>query len=56
MVKTYYNDAGYTADCIVILIVLLYVELYIRFINREKKAHTWLSILKGSRVPTSRAK
>jgi hypothetical protein len=56
MVKTYYNDTGYTADSIVILIVLLYVELYIRFINREKKAYTWLSILKGSRVPTSRAK
>ena len=30
IVKTLYNDAGYTANRIVILIVLLYIELRIR--------------------------
>ena len=47
---------GYMADCIVILIVLLYIELRIRLISRKKEADTWLGILKGCRASTLRAK
>ena len=38
---------GYIADRIVILIVLLYIELYIRLISRKKEANMWLDILKS---------
>ena len=37
-VKTLYNDAGHTADRIVILMVLLYVESRVRLISRKKEA------------------
>ena len=37
-VKTLYNDAGRTADRIVILMVLLYVESRVRLISRKKEA------------------
>ena len=55
-VKTLYNDAGRTADRIVIPMVLLYIESRARLISREKEANTWPGILKGCRASTSRAK
>ena len=55
-VKTLYNDAGRTADRIVISMVLLYIESRVRLISRKKEADTWPGILKGCRASTSRAK
>ena len=55
-VKTLYNDAGYTADRIVILMVLLYIESRVGLISRKKEADAWPDILKGRRASTSRAK
>jgi len=37
-VKTLYNDAGRTADRIVIPMVLLYIESRVRLISKEKEA------------------
>ena len=55
-VKTLHNDAGRTADRIVIPMVLLYMESRVGLISRKKEADAWLSIPKGRRAPTSRAK
>ena len=55
-VKTLYNDAGRTADRIVIPMVLLYIESRVGLISRKKEADAWLSIPKGYRASTSRAK
>ena len=55
-VKTLYNDAGRTADRIVIPTVLLYMESRVGLISRKKEADAWLGILKGRRASTSRAK
>jgi hypothetical protein len=48
-VKTIYNDAGCTADRIVILMVFLYIESRIGLISRKKDANAWPGILKGCR-------
>ena len=53
-VKTLYNDAGRTADCIVIPMVLLCMESHIGLISRKKEANAWPSILKGRRASTCR--
>ena len=37
-VKTLYNDAGRTADHIVIPMVLLYIESRVRLISKKKEA------------------
>ena len=55
-VKTLYNDAGRTADRIVIPMVLLYIESRVGLISRKKEVDAWPSILKGRRASTSRAK
>ena len=55
-VKTLYNDAGRTADRIVIPMVLLYIESRVGLISRKKEADVWLSIQKGHRASISRAK
>jgi hypothetical protein len=47
---------GRTADRIVIPMVLLYIESRVGLISRKKEADVWLSILKGRRASTSRAK
>jgi hypothetical protein len=47
---------GRTADRIVIPMVLLYIESRVGLISRKKEADAWLSILKGRRASTSRAK
>jgi hypothetical protein len=55
-VKTLYNDAGRTADRIVIPMVLLYMESRVGLISKKKEADPWLSISKGRRASTSRTK
>ena len=55
-VKTLYNDAGRTADRIVIPMVLLYMESRVGLISRKKVANAWLSIPKGCRASISWAK
>ena len=56
LVQTFYNNISYTANYIIIPIVLLYKELYIGLINRKREANIWLGILKGYRIYTLQAK